>query len=111
MEGPQNRHAAQLPRICKVLSRIPKRVHKQICRTQQLMRNKGKKFKWNERVQEALEIIRRELCEAPVLGMSTEKHIGVLDIDASVIAITGVLHQEQEWNGKTVLCPIAAVMF
>ena len=31
----------------------------------------------------------------------------VLDTDASVVAISGILHQEQEWNGKTVLRPIA----
>ena len=28
-------------------------------------------------------------------------------MDASVVAISGILHQEQEWNGKTVLRPIA----
>ena len=31
----------------------------------------------------------------------------VLDRDASVAAISGILHQEQDWNGKTVLRPIA----
>ena len=31
----------------------------------------------------------------------------VLETDASVVAISGILHQEQEWNGKTVLRPIA----
>ena len=31
----------------------------------------------------------------------------VLDTDASVVAMPGILHQEQEWNGKTVLRPIA----
>ena len=31
----------------------------------------------------------------------------LLDTDASVAAISGILHQEQEWNGKTVLKPIA----
>ena len=30
-----------------------------------------------------------------------------LDTDASVVAISGILHQEQEWNGKTVLRPMA----
>ena len=47
------------------------------------------------------------LCEAPVLGMPTEKGMYVLDTDASVVAISRILHQEQEWNGKTVLRPIA----
>ena len=47
------------------------------------------------------------MCEAPVLGMPTEKGVYVLDRDASVVAISGILHQEREWNGKTVLRPIA----
>ena len=31
----------------------------------------------------------------------------VLDTDASVVAVSGILHQELEWNGKTVLRPKA----
>ena len=45
--------------------------------------------------------------EAPVLGMPTEKEMFILDTDVSVVAISGILHQEQEWNGRTVLRPIA----
>ena len=74
---------------------------------QKLMRNKGKKFEWNDEAQVAFENIKRELCEAPVLGMPTEKGMYVLDTDASVVAISGILHQEQEWNGRTFLRPIA----
>ena len=74
---------------------------------QKLMRNKGKKFEWNDEAQVAFENIKRELCEALVLGMPTEKGMYVLDTDASVVAISGILHQEQEWNGGTVLRPIA----
>ena len=39
--------------------------------------------------------------------MPTEHGMYVLDTDASVVAISGILHQEQEWNGRTVLRPIA----
>ena len=74
---------------------------------QQLMRHKGKKFTWNNAAKESFQRIKKELCEAPVLGMPTEKGMFVLDTDASVVAISGILHQEQEWNGKTVLRPIA----
>ena len=74
---------------------------------QKLMRNIGKKFEWNDEAQVAFENIKRELCEAPVLGMPTEKGMYVLDTDASLVAISGILHQEQEWNGRTVLRPIA----
>ena len=62
------------------------------------MRNKGKKFEWNEEAQAAFENIKRELCE---------KGLYVLDTDASVVAISGILHQEQEWDERTVLRPIA----
>ena len=74
---------------------------------QRLMRNKGKKFTWTDEAQVSFENIKRELCEAPVLGMPTEKGMFVLDTDASVVAISGILHQQQEWNGRTVLRPIA----
>ena len=74
---------------------------------QQLMRHKGKKFTWKNAAEESFQRIMKELCEAPVLGMPTEKGMYVLDTDASVVAISGILHQEQEWNGKTVLRPIA----
>ena len=74
---------------------------------QQLMRHKDKKFTWNNAAEEPFQRIKEELCEAPVLGMPTGKGMYVLDTDASVVAISGILHQEQEWNGKTVLRPIA----
>ena len=73
----------------------------------QLMRHKGKKFTWNNAAEESFQRLRKELCEATVLGMPTEKGMYVLDTDASVVVISGILHQEQEWNGKTVLRPIA----
>ena len=74
---------------------------------QKLMRNKGKKFEIVDEARTAIENIKRELCEAPVLGMPTEKGMYVLDTDASVVAISGILHQEQEWIRRTVLRPIA----
>ena len=46
---------------------------------QQLMRNKGKKFRWTDETQVSFENIKREFCEAPVLGMPTEKGMFVLD--------------------------------
>ena len=42
-----------------------------------------------------------------MLSMPTEKGMYVLDSDASVVAISGILHQLQKWNEKTVLRPIA----
>ena len=40
---------------------------------QQLMRHKGKKFTWNNAAEESFQRIKKELCEAPVMGMPTEK--------------------------------------
>ena len=74
---------------------------------QQLMKNKGKKLTWTDEAQVSFDNIKRELCEAPVLGMPTENGMFVLDTDASVVAISGILQQEQEWNGRMVLRPIA----
>ena len=56
---------------------------------QQLMRNEGKKFTWTDEVQVSFENIKLELCEAPVLDMPTEKGMFVLDMDASVVVISG----------------------
>ena len=39
--------------------------------------------------------------------MPTEKEMCVLDTDESVVAISRILYQEHEWNGRTVLRPIA----
>ena len=40
--------------------------------------------------------------------MPTEKGMFVLNTDAFVVAISGILHKEQEWNGTTVLRPVAS---
>ena len=40
---------------------------------QQLMRHTGKNFTWNNAAEESFQRIKTELCEAPVLGMPTEK--------------------------------------
>ena len=74
---------------------------------QQLMRHKGKKFTWNNAAEKSFQRMKKEFCDAPVLGMPTEKGMYVLDTDASVVAIFGILHQEQDWNGRTVLRTIA----
>ena len=73
---------------------------------QKLTRNKGKKFCWTDEAQVSFEHLKRELREAAVLGMPTEKGMFVSDTDASVVAISGILHQDQEWNGRAVLRPI-----
>ena len=73
---------------------------------EQLMGHKGKKFMWNNAAEESFQRLKKEFCEAPVLGMPTVKGMYVLDTDESVVAMSGILHQEQDRNGKTVLRPI-----
>ena len=67
---------------------------------QQLMRHKIKNFMWNDAAEESFQRIKKELCEAPVLGMPTEKGMYVLDTDVSVVAISGILQQEQNGTGR-----------
>ena len=45
--------------------------------------------------------------DAVHIGYEAEKGLYVFDTDASVVAISGILHQEQEWNERIVLRPIA----
>ena len=71
------------------------------------MKPKGKKFMLNNAAEESFQRIKKKLCEAPWLGMPTEKRMYVLDTDASVVAMSGILHQKQQWNGETVLRPVA----
>ena len=97
----------ELPGFFKLLQGVHQGLRGQSIPMQQLMRHKGKKLTWNNAAEESFQRIKKELCEAPVLGMPTEKGLYVLDTDASVVAISGILHQEQEWNGKTVLRPTA----
>ena len=67
------------------------------------MRNKGKNFDWNEEAQAAFENIKRELCEAKGIN----RRACMFLTHASVVAISGILHQEQEWNGRSVVRPLA----
>ena len=57
--------------------------------------------------EEAFQRIKKKLCAAPVLGMPIENGINVINIDASMVAISGIFHQEQMWNRRSVLKPIA----
>ena len=63
---------------------------------QQVKRHKGKKFTWSNAAENSYQKIKRELYEAPLLGMPTKNGMYVLDTDASVAAISGILHHELE---------------
>ena len=55
---------------------------------QHLMRNKGNRLSWSEEAQVSFENIKREFCEAPVLGMPTEK-----ECLFCAVANSGIHHQ------------------
>ena len=72
---------------------------------QELLR-KNQHFYWKEKHQEAFDSVKQALADATALAAPNEEGRFVLDTDASAVAIAGILHQEQEYNGKTILRPI-----
>ena len=67
---------------------------------------KSQHFHWEERHQEAFDLKKQTLADANDLAALNEEGQFVLDTNATSVAIAGILHQEQEHNGKTVLRPI-----
>ena len=67
---------------------------------------KNQHFCREERQQEAFDSTKQALSDATTLAAPNEQGRFVLDTDASTVAIAGILHQEQEYNGKTILRPI-----
>ena len=67
---------------------------------------KNQHFCCEERHQEAFDSVKQALSDATTLAASNEQGRFVLDTDASTAAIEGILHQKQEYNGKTILRPI-----
>ena len=57
---------------------------------------KGAPFVWTDRQQTAFEALKAYLVRAPILGFPTEGGRFVLDMDASLFAVGGVLSQIQE---------------
>ena len=72
---------------------------------QELLR-KNQHFYWKEKHQEAFDSLKQALADATALAAPNEEGRFVLDTDASAVAIAGILHQEQQYNGKTILRPI-----
>ena len=57
---------------------------------------KGAPFVWTHRQQQAFEALKAWLVSAPILGFPTENGRFVLDTDASLFAVGGVLSQLQD---------------
>ena len=72
-----------------------------------IMDIKNNKLSWSEEAERAFKLIKEKLTSAPVLQLSNETGEFVLDTDASICAISGILHQYQTINGKEKLVVIA----
>ena len=70
-----------------------------------LMR-KAAPFQWTSEAQESFDSVKQALMDATALALPASEGKFVLDTDASNVGISGILHQEQQWNGKTVLRPV-----
>ena len=104
MEGSQNGHTThELPSIYR---EFIKGYADKVYPMQKLMRNKEKEFERNEEAPAAFEKIKRELGKAPVQGIPTERGMYVLDIDASVVAISGILHQDRNGTEEQFSVPL-----
>ena len=66
----------------------------------QAMDTKKNKLTWSKAAEEAFVEIKKKLISPPVLGLPQSEKRFILDTDASVCAISGILHQEQEIAGK-----------
>ena len=62
-------------------------------------------LEWNQRAQDAFDELKKELSSEPVLALPDKEGTFYLDTNASEVAIAGILHHEQEWNGHKVLQP------
>ena len=72
---------------------------------QELLR-KNQHFYWNEKHKEAFDLVKQALADATALAAPNDEGRFVLDTDASAVATAGILHQEQAYQGKTILRPI-----
>ena len=56
-------------------------------------------FEWGPEAQQVFELLKKELCAEPVLGLADNEGTFYLDTDASEVAISGILHQEAGMEG------------
>ena len=64
-------------------------------------------FHWTEEAEQAFELTKKKLCGAPVLALPRQEGTFILDTEASDVAISGILQQEQEIDGMLKVRPFA----
>ena len=65
------------------------------------MLRKNSPFAWSQVAHDSFEQVKQGLIDATGLAAPNESGRFVLDTDASAVAIAGILHQEQEFEGRT----------
>ena len=68
---------------------------------------KDKPWEWHQVHQDTFEMLKKLLTTAPVLGLPEEDGLFILDTDASMVAIAGILSQKQTKDGVEKEVPIA----
>jgi hypothetical protein len=62
------------------------------------LKKKGVPFEWSDEADQAFQKLLETLTAAPILALPNDDGPFVLDTDASVVAISGVLQQYQKWG-------------
>ncbi len=60
-----------------------------------------------EEAEQAFELTKKKLCSTPVLALPRQEGTFILDTDASDVAISGIVQQQHEIDGKLKVRPIA----
>ena len=60
-------------------------------------------FEYTREAQGSFDDVIQALMNATALPLPASERKIVLDTDASAVGIQGILHQEEQWNGRTVL--------
>ncbi len=83
------------------------RGHSELVEPMNRLIKKNLDFHLTAEAEAAFELTKKRLCIAPVLALPRQEGTINLDTDASDVAISGVLHQEQEVDGKLKIRPIS----
>ncbi len=81
--------------------------HSELVEPMNRLVRKSQDFQWTPEAEESFDLTKKKLCSAPTLALPREEGTFILDTDASDVAISGKLHQEQEIDGKIKVRPIA----
>ncbi len=81
--------------------------HSELVEPMNRLIKKNLEFQWDAEADAAFENTKKRLCSAPVLALPRQEGTFILDTDASDVAMSGILHQEQEVDGKLKIRPIA----